>query len=160
MEDFQKILEEANKCLNCKNPMCCKKGCQIKTNFPGFINEIKQNNLKKAYEILRKNNIMSDVCSNVCPFEEYCMGNCIKGIKGEPVKIPKLEKYVNLWARENNIEYKYKVENKNEKKVAIIGSGPAGLECAVELAKTGFEITMFEKENEIRWIIKLWNSWI
>ena len=157
MENFQEILEEANKCLKCKNPMCVK-GCPVQTKIPDFINEIKQNNLLKAYEILQENNIMSDVCSNVCPYEEYCMGHCIKGIKGVPVKISKLEKYVNLWARENNIKYEYKKEKPNGIKVAIIGSGPAGLECATELAKKGFEVTIFEKENEIRWTFKLWNT--
>ena len=92
---------------------------------------------------------MSNACANVCPFESYCIGHCIKGIKGEPVKIAKLEKYVNNWARSNNIEYKYKIDKKNGIKVAIIGSGPAGLECSVELAKKGFDITIFEKEKEI-----------
>ena len=105
--------------------------------------------MKKAYEILQENNIMSDICSNVCPFEEYCMGHCIKGIKGKPVQISKLEKYVNLWARDNNIEYNYNIEKKNEIKIAIIGSGPAGIACSVELAKKGFFVTIFEKEKEI-----------
>ena len=92
---------------------------------------------------------MSDVCSNVCPYEEYCTGNCIKGIKGEPVKVSKLEKFVNIWARENDINYTYKIEKPNGYKVAIIGSGPAGLECGVELAKMGYGVTVFEKEPEI-----------
>ena len=157
MENFENILEEANKCLNCKNPMCVK-GCPIQTKIPDFISEIKQKNLHKAYEILQENNIMSDVCSNVCPFEEYCIGHCVRGIKGVPVNISKLEKYVNLWARENNKNDEYKKEKLNGIKVAIIGSGPAGLECAVELAKKGFHVTIFEKELEIRWTFKLWNS--
>ena len=148
MQDFQKILEEANKCLNCQNPMC-KRNCPIETRIPEFINEIKNENLNKAYEILQENNIMSDVCSNVCPFEEYCIGNCVRGIKGEPVNVSKLEKYVNIWARDNNINYTYKIEKPNGHRVAIIGSGPAGLECAVELAKKGYEVTIFEKEQEI-----------
>lgn len=148
MDDFQEILNEANRCLNCKNPLCVK-GCPLQTNIPKFILEIKQNNLEKAYEILQANNIMSDVCSNVCPFEEYCIGHCIRGNKGEPVNISKLEKYVNLWARENNIKYEYTKQKENGIKVAIIGSGPASLECATELAKKGFNITIFEKESEI-----------
>ena len=90
MEDTFKILEEAKKCLNCKNPMC-KKGCPIKSNIPEFINAIKEDNLEEAYNILQENNIMSDICSNVCPYEEYCAGNCIKGIKGEPIQVNKLE---------------------------------------------------------------------
>lgn len=148
MENLEKILNEANRCLNCKNPSCVK-GCPMQTSIPQFILEIKQENLKKAYEILQENNIMSDVCSNVCPFEEYCIGHCIKGNKGEPVNISKLEKYVNLWARENKIKYEYKKEKEKGIKVAMIGSGPASLECATELAKKGFKVTIFEKEPEI-----------
>ena len=128
MEGFDEIINEANKCLNCKNPLC-RKGCPINTRIPEFINAIKNKELKKSYNILQENNIMSDICSNVCPYEEYCSGNCIKGIKDEPVKISKLEKYVNLWARENNIKYLYKKEKENNIKVAIIGSGPSGIEC-------------------------------
>lgn len=148
MDNLQDIINEANKCLNCKNPLC-KKGCPVETRIPEFINEIKENNFKNAYEILQENNIMSDVCSNVCPFEEYCLGHCVRGIKGEPVNIPKLEKYINLWARENNIQYEYKKETQNGINIAIIGSGPSGLECATELAKRGFKVTIFEREKEI-----------
>ena len=148
MNNFEEILTEANKCLNCKNPLC-RKGCPIATRIPDFINEIKNNNLQKAYEILQENNIMSDICSNVCPYEEQCVGHCVKGIKGEPIHINMLEKYVNLWARENNITYTYKIEESNNIKIAIIGSGPAGIECAVELAKKGYEVTIFEKEEQI-----------
>ena len=148
MDSLEDIMNEANRCLNCKNPLC-RKGCPINTNIPEFINEIKANNLEKAYEILQENNIMSDVCSNVCPFEEYCLGHCIRGIKDVSVNIPRLEKYVNLWARENNIKYEYKKEKENNKKVAIIGSGPSGLECATELAKKGFNVTVFEREPQI-----------
>lgn len=148
MTNLEEIKQEAARCLNCKNPLCVK-GCPIKTRIPDFINEIKKNNLEQAYKILQENNIMSDVCSNVCPFEEYCMGHCIRGVKGEPVKISSLEKYVNLWARENNISYSYKLKEKNGIKVAVIGAGPAGLECAVELVKKGFEVTIFEKESRI-----------
>lgn len=148
MDNIKNIINEANKCLNCKNPMC-KKGCPIETNIPKFINEIKNNNLEKAFEILQENNILSDVCSNVCPYEEYCLGHCIKGIKGESVNIPKLEKYINLWARDNNIKYEYKIEKNNNKNIAIIGSGPSGLSCATELAKKGYNVTIFERESKI-----------
>jgi len=148
LNSFNKIQEEANKCLNCKNPLC-QKGCPISTKIPDFITAIKNNDMQKAYKILQENNIMSDICSNVCPYEEQCVGHCVKGIKGEPIRINKLEKYVNLWARENNITYKYRIEESNNIKVAIIGSGPAGIECAVELAKKGYQITIFEKEKQI-----------
>lgn len=128
MDNFQEVLNDAEECLNCKNPLC-RKGCPIETKIPNFINSIKNNNLEEAYSILRENNIMSDICSNVCPYEEYCMGHCVKGIKGKPVSIAKLEKYVNLWARENNVKYVYNVGKPNNIKIAIIGSGPAGIEC-------------------------------
>jgi len=128
MDNIKDLLNEANECLNCKNPLCVK-GCPIKTNIPEFIKKIKENDLESAYEILQENNIMSDICSNVCPYEEYCSGHCVKGIKANPVKISKLEKQVNLWARENNVKYVNKIEKKNSIKIAIIGSGPAGIEC-------------------------------
>ena len=148
MNTLQEAQNEANKCLNCKNSMC-QKGCPISTHIPQFISEIKNNNLEEAYKILQENNIMSDVCSNVCPYEECCVGNCVKGIKGEPIQVNKLEKYVNNWARENNVVYVNEIEKRNNIKIAIIGSGPAGIECAVELAKKGFDVTIFEKEEEI-----------
>lgn len=134
MDNFEEIFKEANRCLNCKKPLC-ENGCPIKTKIPDFINEIKNNNLEKAYEILQENNIMSDICSNVCPYEEYCSGHCVKGIKGNSVRVSKLEKYVNLWARENHIKLKYKTEKPNKIKVAIIGSGPAGIECRSTISK-------------------------
>ena len=142
------ILKEAQECLNCKNPLC-RKGCPMQTRIPDFISQIKNGNLEEAYKILQENNIMSDITSNVCPYEEYCSGHCVKGIKGKPVQIYKLEKYVNLWARENNIKYEYNVEKSNDIKVAVIGSGPAGIECAVELVKKGYKVTIFEKEEQI-----------
>lgn len=148
MNNLQEILKEANECLNCKNPLC-RKGCPMQTRIPDFINAIKNGELKEAYNILQENNIMSDICSNVCPHEEYCMGHCVKGIKGNPVKISVLEKYINLWARENNIKYSQKKEKENGIKVAVIGSGPAGIECSTELAKKGYEVTIFEKEKEL-----------
>lgn len=148
MNTLQEAQNEANNCLNCKNPMC-QKGCPISTHIPQFILEIKNNNLEEAYKILQENNIMSDVCSNVCPYEECCVGNCVKGIKGKPVQVNKLEKYVNNWARENNVVYVNEIEKRNNIKIAIIGSGPAGIECGVELAKKGFDVTIFEKEEEI-----------
>ncbi len=134
MESLTDILKEANECLNCKNPLC-KKGCPIESSIPEFINSIKNEDLENAYKILQENNIMSDICSNVCPHEEYCMGNCVKGIKGNPVNISKLEKYVNLWARENDVKYVYDIKESNNIKVAIIGSGPAGIECRSRTCK-------------------------
>ena len=130
----KEIIELSNKCLNCKNPLC-RKGCPINTNIPGFIEEVKNNNFKQAYNILQQNNIMSEICSNVCFYEECCEGHCIRGIKQESVKISTLEKQVNLWANKNQIEYKQIIEKKNGKKVAIIGGGPAGISARCRTCK-------------------------
>jgi glutamate synthase (NADPH/NADH) small chain len=100
----KEILKMANECLNCKNPIC-KTGCPVKTKIPEFINQIKNKEYEKAYYILQKNNQMSYICSNTCPFEQYCQKKCIKSIKGNPVQIYKLEKFVNEWAKKNNIKY-------------------------------------------------------
>lgn len=146
MENIEKVLEKANKCLNCKNPMC-KKGCPIGTDIPNFIAKIKENDLKQAYNILQENNIMSEICCTVCPVEKQCMGSCIKGIKGESVEISYLEKYINNWAEKNNITYTPKLKALINRKVAVIGSGPAGIACAIELRKAGINVTIFEKED-------------
>lgn len=126
--DVEEIKKLALECLNCKNPLC-RNGCPINTNIPGFVQNIKDGNFEEAYYILQQNNIMSEICSNVCFYEECCQGKCIKGIKGEAVKISTLEKQVNLWANKNNIEYKENLPEYNNIKIAIIGSGPAGISC-------------------------------
>lgn len=154
MEKISYIYDQANKCLNCVKPMCREKGCPLKTNIPKFISEIKSNNIERAYNILQENNILSDICSRVCPVHNQCMGKCVKGIKGEPVKINYLEHFVNEWAIENNILYVPKIEKECNKKVAIIGSGPAGIACAVELRKHGANVTIFEKEPKCGGILE------
>lgn len=120
----EEILKLANECLNCKNPLC-KQGCPVKTNIPEFISEIKNKNFKEAFYILQENNMMSYICSNTCPFEQYCEDKCIKSLKGNPVKIYKLENFVNTWAKENNLIYHVKKEKKNNIKIAVIGAGPS-----------------------------------
>jgi glutamate synthase (NADPH/NADH) small chain len=141
------VKECANYCLNCKTKPCSIKGCPIQTNIPEFITEIKNENYLKAYEILQENNICSYICSIVCPQEEQCEGSCVRGIKSLPTNIGKLEKFVNEYAIKNNYEYKINKKDLNGKKVAIIGSGPAGLETAVELLKNGFEVDVYEKDS-------------
>lgn len=153
MEKLDDILEKANKCLNCKNPMC-RKGCPIATNIPRFISKIKENDFEEAYYILQENNIMSEICSTVCPVENQCMGSCVRGIKGEPVQISNLERFINYWAKEHNIVYKPKVENVENKKVAVIGAGPAGIACAVDLRKSGVDVTVFEREQKCGGILE------
>lgn len=147
MEKIENIKKQAEYCLGCKQKPCSK-ACPMNTNIPEFINKIKEEKLEEAYKILRENNIFSHICSIVCPQEEQCEGSCVRGIKSVPTSIGKLEKFVNEWAIENNIkEQKTKIENEKKQKIAVIGSGPAGLECAYELRKKGYQVTIFEKED-------------
>lgn len=147
MENIDSIKEKANWCLNCKTKPCSIDGCPMHTQIPEFIQKIKEEEYEEAYKILLDNNIFSYVCSLVCPQEDQCEGKCIRGIKQTPTQIGDLEKFVNEWAIQNNIKYKISNNEKNGKKVAIIGSGPAGIECAIELLKNGYEVTIFEKDD-------------
>jgi len=144
---MEEIKEKAEYCLNCKNKPCSIKGCPMQTKIPEFITEIKNENLEKAYNILQENNICSYICSLICPQEEQCEGSCIRGIKSNPTSIGELEKFVNEWAIENNYEIKLNKKESNGKKVAIIGSGPAGLECASQLLQNGFDVDIYEKDD-------------
>jgi len=146
MKDVKEI---ANWCLNCKDRPCKELGCPLKTNIPEFIAEIKKENYKEAYKILIENNIFSHICSIICPKEEQCEGSCVRGIKQTSTKIGELERFVNEWAIENNFNIKINKKEKNGKKVAIVGSGPAGMECAFELLKNGYDVTIFEKEDSV-----------
>ena len=142
----EEAMEEASRCINCKNAQCMK-GCPVSINIPGFIEQVKLGNFEKAYEIISESSALPAVCGRVCPQESQCEGKCIRGIKGEPVSIGKLERFVADWARENGIIPKVTAEKKN-KKVAVIGSGPAGLTCAGDLAKMGYDVTIFEALHE------------
>ena len=144
--ELENIQNEARKCLGCKQKPCSK-ACPMHTNIPEFIKEIKENNFEKAYNILIENNLFSHVCSLICPQENQCQGSCVRGIKGTPTQIGKLEEAVNSWAEENNIIPNISISKERSEKVAIIGSGPAGLSCAYELAKNGIKSTVFEKEE-------------
>ncbi|MBO7386757.1 MAG: NADPH-dependent glutamate synthase [Lachnospiraceae bacterium] len=137
---------EAERCINCKNAQCMK-GCPVAINIPGFIEQVKNKNFKEAYRIISESSSLPAVCGRVCPQESQCEGKCIRGIKGEPISIGKLERFVADWARENNIKPEGAKEL-NGKKVAVIGSGPAGLTCAGDLAKLGYEVTIFEALHE------------
>ncbi len=133
---------EATRCINCKNAQCIK-GCPVSINIPGFIEQVKNGNMAEAYKIISESSALPAVCGRVCPQESQCEGKCIRGIKGEAISIGKLERYVADWARENGIRPE-PAKEKNGKKVAVIGSGPAGLTCAGDLAKLGYEVTIFE----------------
>ena len=139
-------VSESERCLNCKNAQCVK-GCPVAIDIPAFISEIKNGDFEKAYEVISASSALPAVCGRVCPQESQCEGKCIRGIKGEPVSIGKLERFTADWARENGVAPKG-VEEKNGKKVAVIGSGPAGLSCACDLARLGYYVTIFEALHE------------
>ena len=153
MEINEKIKIKAKYCLNCKNKPC-QKACPIETNVPSFIEKIKENNFKEAYTILMDNNIFSPICSAICPQENQCEGSCTRGIKGTSVEIGKLEKLVNEYAKQNSFFYNIKQNKTSNHKVAVIGSGPASLSCAYELAKKGIFVTIFEKEENLGGILR------
>ena len=138
--------EEALRCLNCKNPRCVQ-GCPVSINIPDFIQEVKAGNFEEAAKVIAKSSSLPAVCGRVCPQESQCEGVCVVGIKGEPVSIGKLERFVADWSRENEIDLSGNIE-KNGIKVAIVGSGPSGLACAGDLAKAGYDVTIFEAFNE------------
>ena len=142
----EEAMEEAARCINCKNAQCVK-GCPVSINIPGFIEKVKEGEIEEAYQIISESSALPAVCGRVCPQESQCEGKCIRGIKGEPISIGKLERFVADWASENGIKPQGAKE-KNGKKVAVIGSGPAGLTCAGDLAKLGYDVTIFEALHE------------
>lgn len=142
----EEAMEEAARCINCKNAQCIK-GCPVSINIPGFIGKVKEGNIEEAYQVISESSALPAVCGRVCPQESQCEGKCIRGIKGEPISIGKLERFVADWASENGVKPQG-ADKKNGKKVAVIGSGPAGLTCAGDLAKMGYEVTIFEALHE------------
>lgn len=142
----EEAMEEANRCLNCKNPKCVQ-GCPVSISIPEFIQEVKAGNFEEAAKVIAKSSSLPAVCGRVCPQETQCEGVCVVGIKGDPVSIGKLERFVADWSRENNIDLTGNIE-KNGIKVGIVGSGPAGLACAGDLAKLGYDVTVFEAFHE------------
>ncbi|MDF2589875.1 MAG: glutamate synthase homotetrameric [Anaerocolumna sp.] len=138
--------EEASRCLQCKNAKCIT-GCPVSIDIPGFIKQIENSDIEAASKVIAQYSALPAVCGRVCPQESQCEERCIRGIKGEPVSIGKLERFVADWSREHNIKPEAPT-NKNGKKVAVIGSGPAGLTCAGDLAKLGYDVTIFEALHE------------
>ncbi len=142
----EEAMEEASRCINCKNAQCIK-GCPVAINIPGFIEKVKDGDVEAAYHVISESSALPAVCGRVCPQESQCEGKCIRGIKGEPISIGKLERFVADWARENGVKPNGAAEKKG-KKVAVIGSGPSGLTCAGDLAKMGYDVTIFEALHE------------
>ena len=142
----EEAMEEAIRCINCKNAKCIK-GCPVAIDIPAFIQNVKEGDIEAAYQVISESSALPAVCGRVCPQESQCEGECIRGIKGEPVSIGKLERFVADWAMTNEIK-PVGAKEKNSKKVAVIGSGPAGLTCAGDLAKMGYDVTIFEALHE------------
>ena len=142
----KEAMEEAVRCLNCRNPKCVV-GCPVSIQINEFIHEVKEGNFEKAAEVIARSSALPAVCGRVCPQETQCEGVCIRGIKGQPVAIGKLERFVADWAREHGFQAA-QAGAPNGKKVAVIGAGPAGLTCAGDLAKLGYDVTIFEAFHE------------
>ena len=156
---MEEIKEKVNYCLNCKIKPCSVKGCPLENNIPDFIKAVKEENYKQAYEILSKTTVLPGICGKICPHMKQCQGSCIRGIKGEPVSIGDIENFIFEKAEEENYSLKDAIRSNQDKinekenirlsnkKVAIIGGGPAGLTCAAFLAKDGVNVTIYEKYN-------------
>ena len=138
----EEAVEESERCLHCKNAKCIQ-GCPESINIPEFIAAIRKKDFKEAYNVISESSALPAVCGRVCPQESQCEGQCIRGIKGEPVSIGKLERFSADWAREQGIRPE-PAKEKNGHKVAVIGAGPSGLTCAGDLARLGYDVTIFE----------------
>ena len=144
----EQVKLEADRCLTCKNPRCVK-GCPVNIKIPDFIKALKEDNLEQAGDIIRETSLLPSVCGRVCPQERQCEGNCVLGIKGEPIAIGALERYVgdNTSAKECEIV-------SSGKKVAIVGSGCAGITAASDLRKAGHDVTIFEALHKFGGVLR------
>lgn len=145
---IEEIKEKTNYCLNCKMKPCSQKGCPLGNNIPEFIRLVKEERYQEAYKVLGETTVLQAICGRICPHKKQCQGSCVRGIKGEPVSIGDIEAFVGDKAIENNYKLFEEIqETVTNKKVAIIGGGPAGLTCAGFLAKEGIEVTIYERYN-------------
>lgn len=144
--DLEEAVSEAKRCLNCKNAKCVS-GCPVNVDIPGFIHEISKENMEEAVGVISKYSALPAICGRVCPQESQCEQRCVRGIKGDAISIGKLERFAADYALEHGIHPK-KPEKTNGIKVAVIGSGPSGLTCAGDLAKLGYDVTIFEALHE------------
>ena len=145
--DAEEAIIEAQRCLNCKNPQCVK-ACPVNIEIPQFVHFVAEGNFEEAARVINRNSALPSVCGRVCPQESQCEGSCIMGKKFEPIAIGKLERFVGDWARENKVEFE-KPSAKNGHKVAVVGSGPAGLTCTKDLIMMGYDVTVFEALHEL-----------
>jgi len=144
--NLEEAQEEASRCIQCKNPKCVA-GCPVFIDIPGFIQEIVNGNVEASFKVIGKYSSLPAVCGRVCPQESQCEERCIRGIKGDPVSIGKLERFAADWAMDHEIKPEMPKEL-NGRKVAVVGAGPAGLTCAGDLAKLGYDVTIFEALHE------------
>lgn len=155
MKDYDYIEEKTKYCLNCKVKPCSNKGCPLQNDIPTFIQFCKQGNIKKAYEVLSNTTVLGSICGRICPHEKQCQGSCVRGIKGSPVSIGEIEAYIFDEALKNEYYKNYKKGNLlNGKKIAVVGSGPAGLTCGAFLAREGAEVTIYEKYSKLGGILR------
>lgn len=146
MEKLEEIKKKSEYCLHCKVKPC-QKGCPLGNDIPGFIEKIKLGEYEAAYDILQETTILPAICGEICPHVKECQGKCVRGIKGEPVQIGALEAFVGEYANENKLTIKPK-EGEKPEKIAVIGSGPAGLTCATYLRQYGYKVSIYEKEEK------------
>ena len=144
---MKEIQEKANYCLNCPVKPCSNKGCPLENNIPGFIKAIKEDDYKKAYEILSETTVLEAVCGRICPHTKQCEGSCVRGIKSVPVSIGEMEAFIGDIAIKENYKISEKNTENKDKKIAIVGGGPAGLTASAFLLKNGYSVTMYEKYN-------------
>lgn len=144
---MEQIKEKANYCLNCPVKPCSKKGCPLGNDIPGFIKAVKEENYKKAYEILSETTVLQAVCGRICPHTKQCEGSCVRGIKSEPESIGELETFIGDMAIKENYELAIPNNDNKNKKIAIVGGGPAGLTASAFLLKKGYAVTLYEKYN-------------
>ena len=145
--DAEEAIIEAQRCLNCKNPQCVK-ACPVNIEIPQFVHFVAEGQFEEAARVINRSSALPSVCGRVCPQETQCEGSCVMGKKFEPIAIGKLERFVGDWARENNVEFE-KPGEKNGHKVAVVGSGPAGLTCTKDLLMMGYDVTVFEALHEL-----------
>ncbi len=162
---MEKINELADYCLNCKVKPC-QKGCPLGNDIPEFIKNIKEGKYEQAYEVLSRTTVLESICGRICPHMSQCMGKCVRGIKSSPVSIGDLEAFIGDLGVQNDYKMDIPNDNKNyekcnmgisskvSKKIAIIGSGPAGLTCSAFLARSGFDVTIYEKRNKLGGILR------
>ncbi len=144
---MEEIKQKSNYCLNCPVKPCSNKGCPLGNNIPGFIKAVKEEDYKKAYEILSETTVLEAVCGRICPHTKQCEGSCVRGIKSNPVSIGDLEAFVGDIAIKENYKIATEIPSNKNKKVAIVGGGPSGLTAAAFLLKNGYSVTLYEKYN-------------